>query len=666
VFVDLNENEVQDGNETEILPSVTVTLVIDTNDNGVLDDDDVVLTSTETDDTGEYFFFDVDPTEDYLVVVDETDPDFDDDRFEPVPVIPVGPNNGGVVLTPGQESEANIPAVPITSVTGFMFVDVGGDGAFNTTDGDYPFANVTVTLSDEFGNVIATTTTGPDGSYTFASIDPTLAQEGSLVVVSVDADGVNDFELTVPGIDSDLDFGESNETFVGAVVLTSDGSSVVDGGFVPFLCIGDFVWDDLNRDGCQDGAEPGLSGAQIQLIEQISNEVIAVATTDELGFFQFTSYEGVRAGTLYLCRLVLDQTVVLDYVPAPSNAVCDSEEKRQTQVVESQTRDSDGVYDDELNALDAFLTTLEPGDCAAAFADFGLMQAREFTLVVFDDENQNGLQDANEGPLVGVPVSLIAGADSNLPPGTVIATLTTDASGILTFSERDIPELGDSGADLQVVIGASYLTSASLLLSPQDVTPIGGELDSDARYGSAAECFSFGENCATLPNVLDLWLAGEEDASIGLYRRRITRRSSDDDDDDDSSSSSHHDHHHHHHHHSHLHLHRLCRLRNETTDWSSSESSSSDGHVHRVHGGHHHHGIVHDYRHHDWHDEKLPFCDDDDPNVVFEHYEHEHSHVHEHEHEYDETDTDHEGLVMSKSGRWRRPGHVHHNKKDTQ
>ena len=597
VFVDLNDNEVQDGPETQVIPSVTVTLVIDTNDNGVLDDDDVVLTSTETNEDGEYFFFDVDPTEDYLVVVDETDPDFDGDRFGPVDVVPVGPNNGGVVLTPGENTEVDIPVVPSTSVSGFLFVDVAGEGAFVVPDGDYTLEGIPVTLSDENGNVIATTLTGADGSYLFDNVDPALAQEGSLVVVSVDADDVDGFVLTVQGIDSDLGFGEGNETFVGAVVLTSDGSSVVDGGFVPFLCIGDFVWDDLNRDGCQDGAEPGLSGAQIQLIEQISNEVVAVATTDELGFFQFTSYEGVRAGTLYLCRLVLDQTAVLEYVPAPSNAVCDSEEKRQTQVTESQTRDSDGVYDEQLNALDAFLTTLEPGDCAAAFADFGLMQAREFNLVVFFDENQNGIQDADEGPLAGVPVSLIAGADSSLPPGSVIATVTTDASGVLTFNERDILELGDIGTDLQVVIGASYLTSSSLLLSPQDVVTTGAELDSDARYGTAAECFSYGENCAMLRKVLEMWLAGEETASIGLYRRRITRRSSDDDDDDDSSSSHHH--HHHHHHHSHLHLHRLCRLRNETTDWSSSESSSSDGHVHRVHGGHHHHGIVHDYRHHD-------------------------------------------------------------------
>jgi len=556
-------------------------------------------------------------------------------------------------------------------VTGTLFIDVAGDGSFDLDDGDSPFEGVTVTLSDEEGNVIATTTTAADGTYVFNNVDPMRAQEGSLVVISVGVEDVNDYQLTVPGIDSDLGFGENNETFVGAVVLTSDGTSVVDGGFVPFICIGDFVWEDLNRDGCQDPLEPGLSGAQIQLIEQLTNEVIAVSSTDELGFFQFTSFQGVREGTLYLCRLVLDQNVVLDYVPSPSNTICDAEEKRQTFVTDSQTRDSDGIFDEQLNAVDAFLTTLEPGDCSAAFADFGLMRAREFDLVIFNDENQNGLQDNGEPPFAGVPVSLVAGPNSNLPPGTVVASATTDSAGVITFNERDVAELGDVGTDLQVVIDSSYLSSNSLLLSPQNVAPIGNELDSDAAFGSSAECFSFGDNCVTLPNVLDLWLAGDETASIGLYRRRIAPRAQDDDDDgdDDDSSSSHHHHHphhHHHRHHKHKHIHRICRLRNETTDWTSSESSSSDGHVHRVHGSHHHHGIVHDYRHHDWHDEELPFCDDDDPNVIFEHYEHEHSHTHEHEHEYESTDHSHEGLVMSTSGRWRRPGHVHHHKKEQQ
>jgi hypothetical protein len=57
--------------------------------------------------------------------------------------------------------------------------------------------------------------------------------------------------------------------------------------------IGDFVWDDRNRDGVQDVGEPGLSGVLVQLLDGAGN-LIDSTSTDATGYYAFT---GVSAGT---------------------------------------------------------------------------------------------------------------------------------------------------------------------------------------------------------------------------------------------------------------------------------------------------------------------------------------------------------------------------------
>lgn len=52
--------------------------------------------------------------------------------------------------------------------------------------------------------------------------------------------------------------------------------------------IGDFVWNDLNRNGVQDEDENGIAGVTVELYEFGGTTLIATTTTDENGFYQFT------------------------------------------------------------------------------------------------------------------------------------------------------------------------------------------------------------------------------------------------------------------------------------------------------------------------------------------------------------------------------------------
>ncbi|MCF7765327.1 MAG: hypothetical protein K9N62_16795 [Verrucomicrobia bacterium] len=63
---------------------------------------------------------------------------------------------------------------------------------------------------------------------------------------------------------------------------------------VPCVCctgqIGDFVWNDLNGDGCQDPGEPGIPNVQVDLYAAcgVGGTLIGTTTTDSTGHYLFT------------------------------------------------------------------------------------------------------------------------------------------------------------------------------------------------------------------------------------------------------------------------------------------------------------------------------------------------------------------------------------------
>ena len=81
-----------------------------------------------------------------------------------------------------------------------------------------------------------------------------------------------------------------------AVVSWSVNSSVCSSSPPCTGEIGDFVWADLNGNGCQDAGEPGISGVTVTLYSGcgISGTPVATTTTDSTGHYLF---KGLCAGT---------------------------------------------------------------------------------------------------------------------------------------------------------------------------------------------------------------------------------------------------------------------------------------------------------------------------------------------------------------------------------
>jgi hypothetical protein len=169
--------------------------------------------------------------------------------------------------------------------------------------------------------------------------------------------------------------------------------------------IGDRVWNDANRNGVQDAGESGIAGVVMQLLG-CENVIIRNVTTDGSGQYLF------------------DALVAGDYrvrVQPPSGWQISAAD---------QGGNDDGDSDAGTDGF-AGCTTLEDGEADMSI-DFGLYmpsspQNATIGDRVWNDSNQDGIQDSGEPSIQGVTV-LLLDCQSNQ-----VAQTTTDASGTYRF-----------------------------------------------------------------------------------------------------------------------------------------------------------------------------------------------------------------------------------------
>src|SRR6185295_10879085 len=197
---------------------------------------------------------------------------------------------------------ANTAAVTVTGGQTRTDVDFGyrgsasiGDRVWNDADGDgvqdageTGLTGVTVELLNSGGTVIATTTTGANGAYTFANL-----AAGSYTVRVVAS--------TLPaGSTPTFDLDGTATANTAAVTVTGGQTRTdVDFGYRGTASIGDRIWYDADGDGVQDAGENGLTGVSVELLDGGGN-VIATTNTGANGIYTF----GNLAAGSYTVRVV--------------------------------------------------------------------------------------------------------------------------------------------------------------------------------------------------------------------------------------------------------------------------------------------------------------------------------------------------------------------------
>jgi hypothetical protein len=313
-----------------------------------------------------------------------------------------GDSNGSpadVTLASGTATDHTIDFGYLTPCTGsigdFLWYDRNRNGIQDA--GEAGIDGVTINLVDQFGTVLATTSTGANGSYAFTGLCANIYKVE--VVSSTLPEGFTATAVNVPGSDPDKDSNPNPSK----VTLETDGSAepAIDFGFLaPCMGrIGNFVWHDENQNGIQDSGEGGFADVTVNLRHAGDNAVLQTEITEADGAYLFS---GLCPGD-YLVEVV------------PSTGTSAS----PTQQGSDRNKDSNP---------NSFPATLPWDDSADLSIDFGLYCTGIIGDRVWVDANANGVQDAGEPGIAGVTVML-----TNILLGEV-RTTTTDANGLYRFT----------------------------------------------------------------------------------------------------------------------------------------------------------------------------------------------------------------------------------------
>ncbi|WP_083389696.1 SdrD B-like domain-containing protein [Trichormus sp. NMC-1] len=394
VFHDLDADGIQDAGEQGIA-NASVNL-LDTAGN--------VIATTTTDGDGLYSFNDLQPGDYKVQFVQPND-------FTNVSTANVGVDDsvdsdaagnlttGVINLSPG-ENDTTVDAgfYNTASLGDFVFNDGNNNGIQDA--GEAGVSGVTVELINPAdGSVIATTTTDETGAYTFTGLTP-----GDYQVKFTSPTGYV-FSTANQGGDDTVDSDANTSTGLTQTVTLTSGefNGTLDAGLVQLASLGDKVFHDLDADGIQDAGEQGIANASVNLLDTAGN-VIATTTTDGDGLYSFTN---LQPGD-YKVQFV-----------QPNDF---------TNVSTANVGVDDSVDSDAAGNLTTGVINLSPGENDTT-VDAGFYNTASLGDFVFNDANNNGIQDAGEAGIGEVTVELINPTD-----GSVIATTTTDGTGAYTFT----------------------------------------------------------------------------------------------------------------------------------------------------------------------------------------------------------------------------------------
>lgn len=275
----INVNGIQDPGEPGI-PNVIVTAKrYDAAGNLIYD-------QSKTTDANGYYLFPVLNPGTYTVSTNVTayDPTYDLDGI-------ATPNTTQAVLAAGQakrDVDFGYKLPPVGSIGDYVWLDSDRDAEQDTDEFGIP--NVTVSLLDSAGAVLATTTTDANGLYTFGGL------KAGDYSVAVDYSTISPADLE---LSYDLD-GIGTPNIAAASLGYGENRTDVDFGYKPLLLgsIGDYVWFDADGDAQQDAGEVGIPGVSVELYQD--NTLVATTTTDGGGLYIFGC---LKAGT-YTVKVV--------------------------------------------------------------------------------------------------------------------------------------------------------------------------------------------------------------------------------------------------------------------------------------------------------------------------------------------------------------------------
>ena len=345
--------------------------------------DGTVVATTTTDADGTYSF-DKLPAGTYTVTVAQDGPiagleqTGDPDATKDNSSEPITLNNDNPSTT-----DVNFGYIADNSLSGTVYRDDSRNGDQDGTEPGY--SGVTVQLLDASGNVVATTTTDANGTYSFSKLpDGTysvkVVKDGELA----DTEQTEDPDATKDNASEPVTLGEDNPT-----------KGHIDFGYVPDYSIHGLVYRDGDRNETHGATEKGYANQTVELRDK-DGKVVATTTTDANGAYSFSK---LPAGD-YTVKVVKD------------GALTDLD----------QTEDPDSTKDSVSGVI-----SLSNDHRTETDVNFGYIANNSINGTIYRDGDRDGRKGDTEGRYSGVTVQLLDAS------GNVVATTTTDKDGKYSF-----------------------------------------------------------------------------------------------------------------------------------------------------------------------------------------------------------------------------------------
>jgi len=376
---------------------------------------------------------------------------------------PATGETGDLVIDAGTQIHSNIDAgfYLLASIGNYVWEDTNGDGIQDIGEG---IGGVDVTLEGETGAgepVSLPTTSNAGGFYDFTNI----VVPGSYTLTFIaGGDYLGTLQDFGGDDNNDSDADPSTGETVEFQIFSDESTEKWDAGFYLPATVGNYVWEDKNADGLQDGDEDGIEGVDVTLTcnTGIMNGQTFNTTTDIDGLYEFTD--------LAPGNYTLNFATPGGYNPTVQDAggdAIDSDASEANGDTDPFDLESDQVFED---------------------MDAGFYQFATIGDLAWEDINGNGIQDGEPGA-GGISVTLdgVTGSGAAVTDNT-----TTDGAGNYAFDEV-IPGTYHVTFDLGAYDGFTLQDQGGDDLSDSDADETTGEtVDETVESGQNYSDFDCG------------------------------------------------------------------------------------------------------------------------------------------------------------------------------
>ncbi len=347
-----------------------------------------------------------------------------------------------------------------------LFKDRNANGVLEVTGADAPALRTTTT----------TNANGLNGLYNFTELEPgdyfvriaasNFAAAGVLVGctsstpseanpndnVDNNDNGVNSPTPAVDGIAS----GKITLTPNGEPDTPVDGdgtfgNQTVDFGFFTPVNVGNLIWKDYDNDGKKDATEPGIDLVTVELLRDTNDnglidatETAVVATTQTANGGVY-SFSNLMPGN-YVVRIAASNFATNNSGGAVLAGCLSSTATESDPNMDEDSNDNglnnpdpatNGISSGVIELVSDEPTTDGDGASGNLTIDFGIYPPLSLGNLIFKDQNNNGVKDANEAGVDGVVVELFRDNGDgafNAATDTLQATTTTAGGGLYQFA----------------------------------------------------------------------------------------------------------------------------------------------------------------------------------------------------------------------------------------